>query len=88
MLMSGMLCRPQLLPKLQPLLLPQWHMTLRLPLQVRCLLHSFCACSSDLQDTQWSLIANTLRHLVIAIGSAARQKTGSTLLFNESDDLA
>ena len=56
MLMSTMLCRPQHLPKLQPLLLPQQHMTLRLPLQVRCLLHSCCACSSDFLDTQWSLM--------------------------------
>ena len=51
LLMSGMLCRPLPLPKLQPLLLLQQHVTLRLPLQVRCLTYSFCACNSDLQNT-------------------------------------
>ena len=51
MLMLGMLCSPLPLPKLQPLLLLQQHVTLRLPLQVRCLTYSFCACNSDLQNT-------------------------------------
>ena len=51
MLMSSVLCRLLPLPQLQPLLLPQQHIILRLPLQVRCRLHTFCVCNSDLQNT-------------------------------------
>ena len=53
-LMPSVLCRPLPLPRLQLLLLQQQHMTLRLDLQVRCLMHPLCACDGLLLPVQSS----------------------------------
>ena len=72
-----MLCRPPPLPRLQPLLLQQQHMTLRLDLQVRCLVLSWRACDTDQRNTLCQLTAGSLRYLGISFANADKQKMGS-----------